>query len=48
MIKVQKLVSEFAKKYKMDPRAVNAILRSPFLFTASVIADDEDNRAKTN
>lgn len=45
MIKVQKLVSEFAKKYKLDPRAVNAILRSPFLFTADRMADDEDKRA---
>ena len=44
MIKVQKLVSEFAKKYKLDPRVVNAVLRSPFLFVDKVFADDDDYR----
>ena len=45
MIRVSKLVSEISKEYKLDPRMVNDILRSPFLFTAKVMADDEDDRA---
>ncbi len=44
MIKVQKLVSEMARAYKLDPRVVNAILRSPFLFTDSVFSNDKDYR----
>ena len=45
MIKIAKLVPEFSKKYNLDPRVVNAVLRSPFVFIDSVFADDDDYRA---